>query len=72
MSLKKMKKYQLKKSFKNILSIAKSALIKWWDKDPFKESAAIAYYAIFSLPGLMVVIITLVGYFFEEKCRTDS
>jgi membrane protein len=40
---------------------------KWWAKDPFKESAAIAYFAIFSLPGLLVVIITVAGYFFGHE-----
>ncbi len=34
------------------------------DKDPFRESAIIAYYSIFSLPGLLVVILSLAGYFF--------
>jgi len=40
---------------------------EWWAKDPFKESAVIAYYAIFSLPGLLVVIITVAGYFFGKE-----
>ena len=44
--------------------LLKTALKKWWAKDPFKESAVIAYYAIFSMPGLLVVIITIAGYFF--------
>ncbi len=36
----------------------------WNDKDPFRQSAVIAYYAIFSMPGLLVLIITIAGYFF--------
>jgi len=44
--------------------LLKTAIKEWWAKDPFKESAVIAYYAIFSLPGLLVVIITIAGYFF--------
>src|ERR1035437_7784806 len=40
---------------------------EWWAKDPFRESAAIAYYAIFSLPGLFIVIITVAGYFFGQE-----
>ncbi|HKR06350.1 MAG TPA: YihY/virulence factor BrkB family protein [Bacteroidia bacterium] len=50
--------------FKNSWLALKAAFKKWWSKDPFKESAVIAYYAIFSLPGLLVVIITLAGFFF--------
>lgn len=44
--------------------LLKTAFKQWNAKDPFRESAVIAYYAIFSLPGLLVVIITLAGYFF--------
>lgn len=54
----------MKIHFKNIYSILKEALKQWWAKDPFRESAIIAYYAIFALPGLLVVILTSAGYFF--------
>jgi membrane protein len=39
----------------------KAAFVKWNEKDPFRESAVIAYYAIFALPGLLVLVITLGG-----------
>lgn len=39
---------------------------EWSDKDPFRQSAVIAYYAIFSIPGLLVLIITIAGYFFGK------
>lgn len=54
----------MKISFRNIYNILKKALTKWWASDPFRESAIIAYYAIFALPGLLVVILTSAGYFF--------
>ena len=57
-------KTEMKIPFKNIWSILKLALTEWWAKDPFRESAIIAYYAIFALPGLLVVILTTTGYFF--------
>ncbi len=57
----------MKNQLKNILIVSKTAFKNWWAKDPFKESAAIAYYAIFSLPGLLVVIITVAGYFFGQE-----
>lgn len=53
--------------FKKFFAILKKTAIKWWERDPFKESAVIAYYAIFALPGLLVVSITLAGYFFGEE-----
>ena len=50
-----------------ILKMLKTALIRWYDRDPFREGAIIAYYAIFSLPGLLVLVITLAGYFFGDE-----
>ena len=55
---------KIKIPFRKILKILKKALTEWWAKDPFRESAIIAYYAIFALPGLLVVILTTAGYFF--------
>ena len=57
----------MKLNLKNTGKLLKVAFRKWWSKDPFKESAVIAYYAIFSLPGLLVVIITIAGYFFGAE-----
>ncbi len=53
--------------FRNIYHILIKAFTKWWEKDPFRESAIIAYYAIFALPGLLVVIVTSAGYFFGNE-----
>src|ERR1035437_4949633 len=53
--------------FKYFYTALKISSKEWWAKDPFKESAVIAYYAIFSLPGLLVVIITVAGYFFGQE-----
>ena len=50
--------------FKNVFAVSRTAFKAWMSKDPFRESAVIAYYAIFSLPGLLVVIIALAGYVF--------
>ncbi|CAN0604121.1 unnamed protein product, partial [Ectocarpus sp. 12 AP-2014] len=33
----------------------------WMEKEPFQISAIIAYYAILSLPGLLILILELVG-----------
>jgi len=57
--------------FKEVFSILKEAGKDWWKKDPFKESAVIAYYSIFSLPGLLVVILTATGYFFGRDVVND-
>ncbi len=57
----------MKKTITKYWGIIKTAFKSWYQKDPFRESAIIAYYAIFSLPGLLVVIITLAGYFFGKS-----
>jgi membrane protein len=48
----------------------------WIEREPFNNSIIIAYYTIFSLPGLLVIIINLAGYFFgyeavEHKLATQ-
>jgi len=57
----------MKNTFKTILSLIKSTFKEWWEKDPFRGSAVIAYYAILALPGLLIVVITIVGYFYGEE-----
>ncbi len=48
----------------NLGMLLKISCKKWYNRDPFRESAVIAYNAIFSLPGLLIVVVTLAGYFF--------
>lgn len=55
-----------------IWTVTKNAFNDWFDKDPFRESAVIAYYAIFSLPGLLIVIIAIAGYFFGKEAVNDQ
>ncbi len=52
---------------KQWLQILKESVKKWWDLDPFREGAIIAYYAIFALPGLLVVVISVAGFFFGSE-----
>ncbi len=54
----------MKIKFTNLGRLFKTAFKKWWERDPFRQSSIIAYNAIFSLPGLLVVVVTLAGYFF--------
>ncbi len=44
----------------------KETFIKWNEREPFNNSVIIAYYTIFSLPGLMVIIINIAGYFYDK------
>lgn len=58
--------------FKNIGKLLKSAYKAWIAKDPFRQSAVIAYYAIFSIPGLLVLIIAITGYFFGRDAVNEN
>jgi len=62
----------MKTHIKKVLKVLKNAFKNWYDKDPLRESGIIAYYAIFSLPGLLVVIITLAGYFFGNEAVNNQ
>jgi membrane protein len=53
--------------FKVARTLLKNTFKKWWDMDPFREGAIIAYYSIFALPGLLVVIVSVAGYFFGAE-----
>jgi membrane protein len=61
-----------KKKIKSFLKIAGSASKRWWAKDPFMQSAVIAYYAIFSIPGLLVMIISISNLFFQRDVITGN
>ncbi len=56
-----------KNTLKNFWQMLKTAGKKWVNRDPFREGAIIAYYAIFALPGLLVVVISIAGYFFGNE-----
>ncbi len=50
-----------------IVTLFKTTIIKWFERDPFRQGAVIGYNAIFALPGLLVIVITLAGYFFGAE-----
>lgn len=57
------------KSFqwKDLFSLLKESYSEWNDDDPFRMSAAMSYYAIFSLPGLLLIVISVAGFIFGEE-----
>lgn len=67
-----MKRHKMYFEFKDLALLFYTTFKSWNDKDPFRQSAVIAYYAIFSLPGLFVLIITIAGYFFGHDTVNDN
>lgn len=47
--------------------ILKQTAITWLDSDPFRQSAIISYYAVLSLPGLLITIIWILGQIWGEQ-----
>lgn len=57
----------IKQNLKDLWSITKKTFVAWNKADPFRQSAVIAYYAIFSIPALLVIIITSAGFAFGRE-----
>ncbi|MFN3403952.1 MAG: YihY/virulence factor BrkB family protein [Cytophagaceae bacterium] len=53
-------------SIKHLPSLLKETFIEWMDDDPFDQSAIVAFYSIFSLPALLIIIVTVAGLAFGE------
>ena len=47
--------------------LLKDTFTQWNEREPFNNSIIISYYTIFSLPGLLVIIINVTGYFYDKK-----
>lgn len=47
--------------------ILKNTTLEFIDDNAIKLSAALAYYTIFALPPLLIIIITICGFFFGEE-----
>lgn len=52
---------------KKIWPLLKTTFKSWNEKDPFRQSAIISYYSIFSIPALLVIIIAVAGLFFGRE-----
>lgn len=53
--------------WKDIFSLLKESYQEWNNDNPFVMSAAMSYYTIFSLPGLLMIVVTVAGYWFGEE-----
>jgi membrane protein len=57
---------------KDFFALFKDTYREWNEREPFSNSIIIAYYTIFSLPGLLVIIINVAGYFFGAEAVTNQ
>lgn len=52
---------------KKRLNVLKKTYQNWMKNNPFQHGAVIAYYTLFSLPSLLMIVIAIAGYFFKES-----
>lgn len=57
----------MKRKMKVFWKLSKQTYGSWVNNDPWAESAIIAYYTLFSLPSLLIIIVTIAGYFFGRE-----
>lgn len=58
---------KIAQGLKSFWGLLRETFNQWSEREPFNNSIIIAYYTIFSLPGLLVIIINVAGYFYDEK-----
>jgi len=56
---------------KKYIELLKQTVQHWLKNNAFEQSAVIAYYTLFSLPSLLVIIIAVAGYFFGQSTVQD-
>jgi len=51
----------------NLWKITKETTKAWVEADPFRQSAVVAYYAVFSIPALLIIVIAVAGLAFGQE-----
>ncbi|MFO7978680.1 MAG: YihY/virulence factor BrkB family protein, partial [Bacteroidales bacterium] len=57
---------------KDLWDVLKKSYKRWNDANPWRQSAIIAYYAIFSMPALLLIVIYMAGYFYGEEAVSNQ
>lgn len=53
-------------SLKSFIKLLPETYKVWNENEPFQMSAAVSYYALFSFPALLIIVIRVVGVFYES------
>ncbi|MGB5941846.1 MAG: YihY/virulence factor BrkB family protein [Leeuwenhoekiella sp.] len=59
------------KKIKSLFNFLKKTYQEWIGNDPFAKSAIIAYYTLFSLPSLLLIVTNIAGSFFDKQSVQD-
>lgn len=52
--------------FKDLIGLLHQTYKEWQEDEPFRLSAVVSYFAIISLPGLLVIVVQVAGLIFGE------
>ena len=56
---------------REFVTVFKKTIRDWLKSDPVRESSVIAYYSVFSIPALLVLIINVAALFYEREQIRD-
>ncbi|NMM47336.1 YihY/virulence factor BrkB family protein [Marinigracilibium pacificum] len=57
---------------KDLPSLLKWTYKEWMADDAFGKAAAVAYYAVFAMPGFLIMVIFIAGFFISEESATGA
>ncbi|MGY5353154.1 YihY/virulence factor BrkB family protein [Wenyingzhuangia sp. IMCC45533] len=57
----------MKSNLKKVQKTLTETYQNWIGNDPFQMSAAVSYYALFSFPALLIIIIHSIGFFYSRQ-----
>ena len=57
---------------RDLWGVIKETTLRWDQANPWRQSAILAYYSIFSLPALLLIIIVMAGYFFGQEAVSNE
>ncbi|MCC8360380.1 YihY/virulence factor BrkB family protein [Salinimicrobium sediminilitoris] len=57
----------IKRKLLTFWALLRHSYVSWNRNDSWARSATIAYYALFSLPSLLIIVVTVAGYFWGKE-----
>ena len=57
---------------KSIWDVFKSSVAQWFEDQPFQMASSLAYYTIFSLAPLLIIVIAIAGFAFGEQAAEQQ
>lgn len=62
----------MKSQLIKVFELLKETYQEWSSDDPFGKAAAVSYYAVFALPGLLLIIVTLVSLVYDDSTTSNQ